>query len=236
MSWIHVYRADLRALSAHACFSLLDDGEKQRAAGISNGAARREFVKTRALLRLLLSRYTGTAAHGLQLSYGRSGKPTLLGHPRVHFNVAHSGDMALVAISSSEVGIDLERVAAGIDLLGVAESVFSRDEIESLIATPQQQRPDHFFSVWTRKEAYLKATGQGFSSELQEISALSPAGAIENRTSARVWYALDLPSPAGFKAAVVSTFLPCRLGIVDVTPLARSAIGAQAPRLPLSAH
>jgi 4'-phosphopantetheinyl transferase len=236
MSWIHIYRADLGALPARACSSLLDDEERERAAGITDANAAREFVTTRALVRLLLSRYTGIAARDLRLGYGPAGKPVLLGEPRIHFNVTHSGGVALVAVASAEVGIDLERVVGDVDLAGVADSVFSRRETELLMDTPRHRQPDLFFSIWTRKEAYLKATGQGFSSELREISAIWPAGAIEDRTSERAWYVLDLPAPAGFKAAVVSASAQCKLGIIDATELVRSAIEAQAPRLPFLAH
>lgn len=236
MSWIHVYRADLGALSTRACFCLLDGEEKHRAAGISLPRARREFVKSRAVLRLLLSRYTGVPPAALRLSYGPSGKPMLRGRPGVHFNVSHSAGMVLVAVSSDAVGVDLERVAEDVDLIGMAEEVFSGQEKELLTATPRQHQPEAFFSIWARKEAYLKATGQGFSSELQRISALSPAGVVADPASRRRWYALDLPAPPGFKAAVASATPHSQLGIVDVTRLARSAIDAQAGRLPLSAH
>ena len=235
MTWIHVYSADLGALSARACYSLLDESEKQRASAIVERNARCEFVKTRAILRLVLSGYAGASASALPLGYGRFGKPMLLGNSQVHFNVSHSAGVALVAISSSEVGVDIEHVAAGTDLLGAAQSVFSRSEVDLLVTTPVPQQADVFFSIWTRKEAYLKATGRGFSSQLGEISALSPGGLIEDETSERTWYVLDVPAPAGFKAAVVSSSRS-KMGVVDITDMARSAIKAQAPHLPRRAH
>lgn len=216
---IRVYCADLDRLCVKACFSALEDVEKRRAGDISNRYARHEFVKTRALLRLLLSKHTGQPASSLRFATGASGKPVLLGSHGVHFNVSHSDGTALIAVASTEVGIDIERIEGSVDYAGVAESVFSCSEIEVLHDAPAARRGEVFFSIWTRKEAYLKATGAGFSSDLPSISATSPHGVIEDRgcTFGRhTWHAFDLPAPANFKAALVTTGKDCRIDVVDV--------------------
>lgn len=217
---IRVYCADLDRLCVKACFSVLEDAEKRRAGDISNRYARHEFVKTRALLRLLLSKHTGQPAGSLRFATGASGKPILLGSHGVHFNVSHSDGTALIAVASAEVGIDIERIEGSVDYAGIAESVFSCSEIEVLRDAPAARRGEVFFSIWTRKEAYLKATGAGFSSDLPKISTASSHGVIEDlgcTTDRRPqWHAFDLPAPANFKAALVTTGKDCRIDVVDV--------------------
>ena len=220
---IRVYRADLDLLSERASFSLLDEIEKNRAAGISNRSARHEFVKGRALLRLLLSKHTGRPAGTFEFATGENGKPVLLGSHDIHFNVSHSDGTALVAIASAEIGVDIERIDGSVDYAGVAQSVFSRSEIEMLREASDARRGEVFFSIWTRKEAYLKATGAGFSSNLPMISTAAPDGTIEDHggSSGRcAWHAFDLPVAGYFKAALVTTASECRIDLVDVADMA----------------
>ena len=223
MNIIRVYRADLDLLSERACFSLLDEIERNRAAGISNRSARHEFVKSRALLRLLLSKHTGLPAKTLKFATGENGKPVLLGSHEMHFNVSHSDGAALVAIASAEVGIDIERIDGSVDYAGVAQSVFSRSEIEMLREASDARRGEVFFSIWTRKEAYLKATGAGFSSNLPMISTAAPDGTIENNGGSSghcAWRAFDLPVAGFFKAALVTAARDCRIDLVNIADMA----------------
>lgn len=229
---IRVYCADLDRLCVKACFSVLEDAEKRRAGDMSNRYTRHEFVKTRALLRLLLSKHTGQPANSLRFATGASGKPVLLGSHGVHFNVSHSDGTALIAVASAEVGIDIERIEGSVDYAGVAESVFSCSEIEVLRDAPAARRGEVFFSIWTRKEAYLKATGAGFSSDLPSISAASPHGVIEDRGCTfghHAWHAFDLPAPAKFMAALVTTAKDCRIDVVDVADMAHMHVDNTPP-------
>lgn len=231
MNLIRVYRADLDLLSERACSSLLDETERKRAAGISNRSARHEFVKTRALLRLLLSKHTGLPAKTLEFATGENGKPVLLGSHEMHFNVSHSDGAALVAIASAEVGIDIERIDGSVDYAGVAQSVFSRSEIEMLREASDARRGEVFFSIWTRKEAYLKATGAGFSSNLPMISTAASGGTIEDHGGSGrcAWHAFDLPVPGYFKAALVTAARECRIDLVDVADMAELPVHKAPP-------
>lgn len=231
MSHIRVYRADLGQLCAEACLSVLSDEERQRASRLSNTAARHEFVTARALLRHLLSKHTGEPASTLQFATGPCGKPALRGSQRVHFSLSHSHGVALVAIASAEVGIDIERIDGTVDYDSVAETMFSAAEFGMLRSASTSQRGEVFFSIWTRKEAYLKATGFGFSSNLPKISTASTQGVIEDHggtSSNHVWHAFDLPAPATFKAALVTTAEQCEIEIVDVASTTRLDLHAAA--------
>lgn len=218
MNVVHAYLGNLGQLSVKACLSLLDDDERQRAANLANQHARHEFIRTRALLRVLLSRHTGLSTRDVRFDIGTCGKPVLRNGRGTHFNVSHSGGMALIAIAPSEVGVDIERIDRKVDCAGVAESVFSSDEIEQLRSCASEGQREAFFTTWTRKEAYLKATGQGFSSNLPAISTCSLQGQIEDRACEKQddWHAFDLPMPPAFKAALVVASRRCTIETGDI--------------------
>lgn len=201
-----VYSASLSLLASTVCSPFLSDEERGQAARISNAAARDEFVKSRALLRVLLGRHTGVPANAVQIVTGPFGKPQLANACGLQFNISHSGGMALVAISSEEIGVDIERMDLPADHRGVAETVFAPSEIEILDSAAAAATADVFFSLWTRKEAYLKATGQGFSSDLGAISTAAGTRVLDKSDNAggTAWFVQDLPAPAGFKAALAS--------------------------------
>jgi 4'-phosphopantetheinyl transferase len=225
MTLIRTYRADLGELSASACFGLLHAAERQRALAMAHRHTMHEFVKTRALVRLLLSKHAGLPASDLEIATGACGKPYLSNVTGLHFNVSHSHGLALVAVASAPVGVDIERIDASVDIFGVARSVFSNSEIARLRATPGQRQGDVFFSMWTRKEAYLKATGLGFSSALPDITVPSTASKISDHTDsaeAPAWHAFDLPAPENFKAALVVAQKAPTIEVIsdaDITPL-----------------
>lgn len=208
MPTIRIYRADLRHVPAEAAYLLLDRGERKRASAIGHDSSRQEFVRTRALLRMALARSAGGKPEEFDFAAGDNGKPYLRGEPALQFNVSHSGGRALIAVATCPVGIDIERTDERIDHLGLAATVFSAAERKLLLEVPRTGRNEVFFSLWTRKEAYLKATGLGVSGHLKLISSMSPEGIIEDRSQPAVasssWRVFDLPAPKYFKAALVA--------------------------------
>ncbi len=189
---------------------LLDDSERSRAARFGSEAARRRFVVSRSMLRLLLGHYTGMDPGALRFVNGTQGKPALpVGH-RLRFNLAHTGDLAMVALSGEwELGIDVEAVARDIDLPGVAAQVFSDAERQALLSAPESARADAFCRIWTRKEAYIKARGEGFSYPTRSFTvSLLPgdedallADAADHEAPGR-WRVRELCVPRGFHAAL----------------------------------
>ena len=190
---------------------LLDDSERARAARFGPEAVRRRFVVARSMLRLLLGHYAGTDPGALPLATGLRGKPALpLGY-RLQFNLAHTGDLAMIALVSGEreIGIDVESVARDVDVQGVAAHAFSAAEQQALRDTPERQRHDAFARIWTRKEAYIKARGEGFSYPTRSFTVsllpgdedallvddASPGAAVN-------WRVGDITAPDGFHAAL----------------------------------
>ena len=135
--------------------------EKARAKTLTPTASRR-FVVARGILRMLLSGFTGVAADKLRFRYGSSGKPSLVDHDDIHFNISHSADLGLFAFSPDRpVGVDVENLRPVRRLLDVAQRFMSEDELRSLVDSSPDERDAAFLRSWVVREARLKAEGKG---------------------------------------------------------------------------
>ncbi len=160
--------------------SVLAGDERARADRFYFERDRRRFVVCRGVLRMLLSDELDVDPGRIEFSYGPYGKPSIAS-PRgrdVKFNVSHSDGLALFAVTAAaEVGIDLERVRPLDDLQQVAESVFSARERAELASLPASDRTEGFFIRWTRKEAFVKARGDGLQHRLDSFDVTLAPGA-----------------------------------------------------------
>jgi 4'-phosphopantetheinyl transferase len=147
--------------------------EQARADRFRAEHARDVFLAGRGLLRTLIAHQVGSPPQALRLDEGPHGKP-FLREPlsNLRFSVSHSGDQLLLAFASArDVGVDIERVRPHVDLMGIAQRYFAPAELEALTAASQDARPAAFYSLWTRKEALLKARGQGIAGGLGRAEA-----------------------------------------------------------------
>lgn len=153
---------------------LLDAEEAARYHRFYFDKDRQHYLAAHALLRLTLSRYAPVRPEDWRFERGPKGKPEIAashGLPRLRFNLSHTqGLVACVLALDCPCGIDVEHLRTMRDMQGVAENVFSGMEIAWLQAQPEDQKAETFFTFWTLKEAYIKATGQGLAAPLQSIS------------------------------------------------------------------
>lgn len=153
---------------------LLSEEERQRAARFHFNLDRERYVIGRAALRRLLGKQLQRRPEEVQFRYNPQGKPALdraEGDADWRFNIAHSGGLALIAVSlGREIGVDIERIRPDVECLELARRNFSPREIAELEATPSAEQRRAFFRGWTRKEAYLKAHGIGLSLPLDRFS------------------------------------------------------------------
>jgi len=154
--------------------SFLTPAEAARAAAFRFEHLRRSFRLTRGALRLLIGGYLGVAPGKVLMNVGPNGKPGLVisgdAPPDFQFNVSHSGDLALFAFTRGcEIGADVELIRPMADLALVANQFFCREESEELLSLPAAERDRAFFLCWTRKEAYVKAVGDGLSTALDSF-------------------------------------------------------------------
>jgi 4'-phosphopantetheinyl transferase len=155
--------------------SLLSCDERDRAERFQRASDANTFIVAHGSLRCLLARYCVLAPAELRFTRSPAGKPTLESRASagraIEFNLAHSGNAALVAVSGGvEIGIDLERVRDDVDIEGVATRYFTADESETIMTAPPDARTAAFFRFWVAKEAVLKARGSGLSAALDAFS------------------------------------------------------------------
>lgn len=179
--------------------------EQARAARFVFDRDRNAYTAARGALRSLTGRYTGHAPEAIAFGYLAKGKPYLTSPPGgLHLNVSHSGDYALLAFTrAGELGVDVERRRALSDLAALAKVSFSPAEHAAWSRLPPPDQLEAFFAIWSRKEAFIKATGEGVS-QLAEfdvtVRADQPARLL--RAPGR-WSLRDLPTIPEHAAAIV---------------------------------
>lgn len=151
-------------------WACLAPDEKERANRFRFAKDKDCFVLTRGILRHLLGRYLQQDPKTLSFTYGPQGKPFLEAQPSLHFNVTHSGELALFAFALNQpIGVDLEQIQRAVEIELVAKHFFSTKEIEALFSLPPAQQKQGFFNCWTRKEALIKAMGTGLAFPLAQF-------------------------------------------------------------------
>jgi 4'-phosphopantetheinyl transferase len=205
---VHVWlvRSDLPPAVLAALAAVLDDGERQRAEALALPRHRRQFVAAHGLARVVLGRKLGVSPERIRWRYGRHGKPEPSGAPGVHMSLSHSGQLAALAVTGRRaVGVDVQRLPAGLDVAHLAERFYPATEAQLVAgaATPAEQAR-RFGWLWVRKEACLKAAGGRLAEGLRlpvhgtGCAVLrDPSGALPGAFRVQ-----DLPTRAGFQAAV----------------------------------
>ena len=154
------------------CHALLDDRERARLAGFQLAHLKREATVSRALVRLVVGRASGRAPETLRYRLGEHGRPSLdPTEKRLDFNSANDPGLVACALANgARVGIDVELRSRGEGILEAAETVFSVEERTMLAALPLDARRDRAVTLWTSKEALVKALGLGLSAPLLEMT------------------------------------------------------------------
>jgi len=173
---VHVWRIDLAGGSGlPADPAVLSPDERERAARLLCGRKRARFIAGRSTLRRLLGHYLGAAPQALVFRYGPHGKPALVtgaSAATLTFNFSHSEDLALLAVATDrEVGIDIEYRHRDISIAPFARHILSENEAAALQRLPAERHKQALLTAWTRKEAYVKALGEGLARSLKSFSA-----------------------------------------------------------------
>jgi 4'-phosphopantetheinyl transferase len=180
---LHTLNLDESRLTLLECWKLLSEAEQVRALRFRIETVKRRWIVAHAGLRSILSKYCGCTPAELEFERGAFGKPALAGPAAqvgITFNLSHSGMAAVVAVGmDTALGVDVELKKEIPDWPAVAGRFFSRDENAALQAAQESLRCDVFFRCWTRKEAVVKATGEGIGARLEDFDvSLSPAAGI----------------------------------------------------------
>jgi 4'-phosphopantetheinyl transferase len=205
-------RLDVGPEAIAASHALLSNAEQRRARRVASGRVRGRFIVARARLRQLLGARLGVRPESVALTAAPNGKPALRGDATLRFNLAHCDDVAVYAFGDDqEIGIDIEAVRALSDADQLADRFFSDAEQAAYRALRPAERPLGFFNCWTRKEAFIKAQGDGFGYPLDrfdvslapgEAARLLRVGALSG--DACGWRLMSFSPAPGFVGAVVT--------------------------------
>ena len=166
-------RLDVSPETCARLCTTLTPGERDRSARFQLERDQQRFIVAHGVLRDLLGRYLQTQPDRISFVYNAFGKPDLSPEfgTRLKFNLSHSAGLALIAIATaSDVGVDVEYIRAQSDYADIARHFFSAAECDYLIAVPSHLYPEAFLSCWTKKEAYVKACGEGLAIPLNSFS------------------------------------------------------------------
>lgn len=215
---VHVWAAPLNGsaepLSSFA--ATLSEVERERAQKFHFERDQNRFITGRGILRALLGSYLGMPPEKVNFIYGPNGKPALASLSdtnALHFNLAHTGDLMVVAVTRAcTLGVDVEHVRSISDAENIAGRFFSSSEATKLKMLPLDQQPEAFYNLWTRKEAYLKATGEGLSDEgIRQIEVSFLPGEIPRLTAiigdtaaAALWTLKEFIPATGYIAAIAA--------------------------------
>jgi len=225
---IHVWRAflDLNSDQLARMAGMLSTDEVERAGRFRFERDQRRFIMARGILREILGRYLGKDPRTLRFDYTTYGKPLLstsTGYDNIQFNLSHSDAFALYAFTPvRSIGIDIELIRDDVAAEHIAQRFFSVSEISLLEGIDQNKRAGAFFQYWTRKEAFLKALGEGVSFPMEQCdvsfingSSWSPISMPGNITACPCWYGQDLFPGPGYAAAISAESGDLELSYLD---------------------
>ncbi len=188
---IHVWRAplDVPLSTIQVLQPVLNPEELTKAERFRFAKDRDRYIVGRGVLRMLLARYVQQPPEGLSFAYNQYGKPTLSNLPEgksLEFNISHSHDLALFAFTSiGPLGVDVEYMREDIDYEQLAQHFFSVQENASLQSLPRTMWRQAFYNCWTRKEAYIKARGEGLAIPLDQFDVSLKPGELAALLSSR---------------------------------------------------
>lgn len=228
---VHVWRLPLTqpAEVRQQLAAFLDPDERDRASRFHFEKDRHHYTVGRGVLRILLGRYLGLSPAAIKFRYGQQSKPALTNDAApfdLRFNLSHSHGEALLAFSHGrELGVDIEQIRHLNDAESIATHYFSAQDIATFLALPPEQRDEGFFNCWTRKEAYIKAIGEGLSHPLDtfdvSLTPGQPAQLLAVRSDPNElarWQLIDLKPVPGYAAAIIVEGEDFRLHCWDFGP------------------
>ncbi len=201
-----------------SCYPVLSAAEQERARRFKFEKDERLFTVAHAALRSILARYLNASPARIEFAIGPQGKPRLAAGESLRFNLSHSGELAVIAIASRELGVDVEGIKENFEFEEVAEHFFTAREVAALRALPGALQRRAFYQCWTSKEAFLKAKGTGLSGELDEVQIILDGEAVRVAANVPGWSLMPLDAGGGYAAAVVRAGEPAQVRLYRWPP------------------
>jgi len=211
---VHIWMVDLnisQTIQQHFEKSFLSEEELTKAKGFKFNHHRLQFSASHGYLKLILARYLDCCPSIIEYGIKKYGKPFLKNPTtqyKIRFNMSHSQDIALYAVTlDTEVGVDIEIIKENLNILDLIEHVFTTREKSIFKEIEEDKKTKVFYDVWTRKEAYLKATGEGLNFPLNKIEVIVHQNEqvrllnVEENQSVNPWFLYSLEMP-GYSASI----------------------------------
>jgi 4'-phosphopantetheinyl transferase len=189
--------AAMSQIDVAALLTVLSAEERARAASAQSRVDARRYISAHGAARYILGLYMGIQPQDVRWQVGPQGKPAIHG---VEFSLSHSGELSMIAISAHRpVGVDIQEIVAGLDVLALARRFFPVPEAQEVLAASDPGLA--FARLWARKEAVIKVDGGRLMPGLA-IAVQGSRSELVGRSQARPHRVTDLPVPAGYQAAV----------------------------------
>ena len=191
-------------------WQILDDEEKSRAAKFSNALLQQRYVSAHGQLRRILAQYLEVSPASLLFLKTARGKPYLADYPGLAFNLSHtSEDMAVAVAKNCQIGVDIEQSKQRLNLADLVKRCFAEPEAVYWHQLPEDKQQQAFYQFWTRKEAFVKATGLGITVGLHDciINPHQPQSFLSVPAqcgAASAWHCRDIFVGQNLCAAVVA--------------------------------
>jgi 4'-phosphopantetheinyl transferase len=215
---VHLWQRRLHTSAAEVaeCYELLSSDEQERALRFRVEQPRADFILTRGTLRMLVAQYIGITPRELRFRCETHGKPALEGENSLCFNVSHTDGLALMAfVTRRQIGVDVENASKDVDAERLAKRFYSGTEQQALRHLSGHELRAAFFRCWTRKEAFIKAKGDGLFLPLDQFDVSIAAGDRDALLATRPdpidaagWKICDVPVGPEYAAAVAVAKLP----------------------------
>jgi len=212
---IHVYLIKLNLFDSKTCIQYLSEDERIRSEKLKIEEKKKQFIISRSVLRLLLSSAVGKPYQDIEFFYGGHGKPSInesINTKLIEFNISHSGNYALIAITlSNKIGVDIEEINIDLDHQSLSKRFFSKQEYDELQRIDESQQCDAFYSIWSKKESFIKATGKGVAFGLDQFSVSLDEGheaGVDVKTPVQLedaWFTYELQKIDGYKLALTTS-------------------------------
>ncbi len=212
---VHIWHLSLAEQGANFDHlkKLLDSGERSAGERFRFQKDRNLYIAAHGFLRLILGFYEGIDPADVQFVRNPYGKPLIAGNNRpekMMFNLSHSGNRILFAFTRGrEIGVDIEKIRADFACQEIAERFFSEQEVAVFNSLPKEKKTEAFFNCWTRKEAFIKAVGEGLSYPLKDFDVTLRSGQeaqllniCRQSDEASNWTLVDIPVNDEYKGAV----------------------------------
>ena len=222
---VEIWHGKVTAEDAHykAYWRVLDEAEQIQSGKFKNELLHKRYVEIHGRLRILLAKTLNQPPETIRIKKAEHGKPYLADYPELAFNLSHSADRVMVAIGwNCQLGVDIEICKQRINLSGLVDKCFAEEELAYWTQLPESQKNEAFYRFWTRKEAFVKATGHGIALGLNQcvINPENPAAFLrvpDNCGQAPAWHVQDIDLGEGVYSALVADKNFSVLKLMDIS-------------------